>query len=385
MILRPRKWVQNGYTLAHDSTTDRTVFVHGALPGEEVRAEVMQSNARLLFARAVEILSPAPERISSDCAVYPRCGGCSFRHLSPESELQLKLDLLNEHKHLRTVREQLRANGIAEVVHTSPPDGYRARTRLHVRRDGDDVLVGFYAPSSNDLIDLPEDGCKQLDPQINAVLIEDRRTFREDPASVPTPRRGRRGPRDPSIFYDSLDDLEIDGLDWDRPDDGFSQTNRHLLQPWLDALRSLVPPGQPNTVELFCGHGLIGGYVRDLLGERYDGYDNHSSSLKFARSNFKKRSYAGNFHSLDLYKHAVAPAADTGLAIINPPRGGLAREQIDAFAGTVPAILYSSCNPATLDRDLEGLLGHGYAPGSLHIFDFFPRTPHVELVILVER
>lgn len=384
MILQPRKWVQNGYTLAHHE--GRAVFVHGALPGEEVRAEVVQSNARLLFARALEILSPAPERIANDCAVFPQCGGCSFRHLGYEAELQLKLDLLNEHKHLRAVREELRENGITERVHASPPDGYRARTRLHVRRDGDGVSLGFYAPSSHDIIDLPEDGCKQLDPEINAVLIEDRQKFRDDPGSVPPARAGKRGARrDPSMIIDALDDLEIAGLDWQRPDGAFSQTNRHLVRPWLDALRSLVPAGQPNTIELFCGHGLIGGFVRDLLGERYDGYDNHAASLKFARRNFQTRAFAGNFHSLDLYNNAVAPDRETGLALVNPPRAGLAREQIDAFAGTVPAVLYSSCNAATLDRDLGALLTHGYAPKALHVFDFFPRTPHVELVILVER
>ena len=421
--IRAEKWVQQGFCLgylpldhagaspddfSHDFSGDGDasgprgfpVFLHGALPGETVHARVTRSNNRHCFALVEEVLSPAASRTTSDCPAFPRCGGCSFRHIDYADEVALKLQLLDELKFLRQCIDDARALERFKT-HTAAPDAYRTRARLH--RANPDAPPGFYELHSNRIVPIPETvGCRQLAPDLNEAALQELVAHAQSDGgnASPSPQAPqytkRPQPKRHHTLQLELDDpVEVDGRPWRVPGGAFFQANQFLLNDWLASARSMLEPkpesdlqtpaDPPKTLELFCGSGLLGGSLRALLGE-YQGYDNSATGLKAARKNFKQRAYSGRFENRDLYRRPVPVPPETKLALINPPRAGMNQRQIPLLAEAgVDRILYSSCNPATLNRDLGKFLERGYAARAVEVFDFFPRTPHLEVLILLER
>ena len=352
--VRTEKWVQNGFCLAH-TQDGLPVFVHGALPGERLRVELVKERSAHAFAVVDEVLEARKGRRPTDCVAFPRCGGCSFRHISYEDEIALKHELLGELKYVAPLRE---LPGF-EIV-TGDSDGYRRNVRL--QSDGREV--GFFGLHTNRLVPLPEDGCRQASPFINEAIAA-MRQGREQAASA-----------EPELVY-----RDRDQPDWGEPPGSFSQSNRHLIGPWLELLRDWL--SEPiDTTELFCGSGIIGGNARDRIG-RYRGYDNDAVALRFARTNFKRRAHMGDFERADLYRRV--PELTSPRVIANPPRKGLGRDLVAAVAAGAREVLYSSCNPHTLDRDLAEFERRGFRPMRAVGFDFFPRTPHLELVVLLHK
>jgi tRNA/tmRNA/rRNA uracil-C5-methylase (TrmA/RlmC/RlmD family) len=436
--VRAEKWVQQGFCLGYlparsggegseeavstsggesrpDGSATKSVggfpiFLHGALPGEDVRVRITRSNNRHCFGLVEEVLNPAANRRESDCAVFPQCGGCSFRHIDYTSEIELKLSLLAELKYLQSCIDAARERDQYQV-HSGEANDYRTRARLHRASKTDPP--GFYELHSNRIVPLPADtGCRQLSPDLNEAALEEirqanagaaataaRRPQSEARNDLNNPRRASN-PRHHALQLELDDPTEIDGRPWLIPGGAFFQANQFLLTDWLQAARRMMVDqtarvaGQnpaaanskaPATLELFCGSGLLGGCMRDLLGD-YVGYDNAPAGLKAARGNFKQRGYAGRFENFDLYRRPVAVPRGTALALINPPRAGMNQRQIPLLAeANVHTILYSSCNPATLNRDLGKFLERGYQARAVEIFDFFPRTPHLEVLILLEQ
>lgn len=395
--VRAEKWVQQGFCLGHLSEPAMPIFLHGALPGEEVVARITRSNNRHCFGSVESVANPAPERRASDCAVFPRCGGCSFRHLDYPDEFALKLKLLEELKVLDGCRTDAQHNGQFKT-HIAEADGYRTRTRLH--RTSPTAYPGYYALHSNEIIPVPADtGCRQLAPDLNEAIREECARAVPDATTAQAANDGHSSPRNRrhhALQLELDDPIDVAGTPWLVPQGTFFQANQYLLPDWLAAVRGLVtaglqrkggasPGGGPRTLELFCGSGLLGGAVRDLLGE-YLGYDNATDGLRAARSNFKARKYAGRFENTDLYRRPVPVPAKTGLVLVNPPRAGMNQKQIPLIADArVPLVLYSSCNPVTLNRDLGRFSERGYRALAFEVFDFFPRTPHLEILILLEK
>lgn len=421
VTVRAEKWVQQGFCLGYldvhspesspdlRSSSGFPIFLHGAIPGEEVRVRITRANNRHCFGLVEEVLQPSEQRLASDCSAFPRCGGCSFRHIDYTAEVELKLRLLDELKSLQACI-QLAKKSDQFQVHSAEPDGYRTRARLHRASRTD--WPGFYGLHSNQIVPVPADtGCRQLSPDLNDAILEEiqqlpapaagsDRTSQEsvtrDQAHAKRARSNPRresNPRHHALQLELDDPIPVDGSPWFVPQGAFFQANQYLLKDWLQAVRRLLENQQgqqqsakpPATIELFSGSGLLGGSVRDLLGD-YIGYDNAPPGLKAARDNFKHRKYTGNFENTDLYRRPVPIPTGTGLALINPPRAGMNIRQIPLLADAqVPTILYSSCNPVTLNRDLEHFLERGYQARSVEIFDFFPRTPHLEILILLEK
>jgi 23S rRNA (uracil1939-C5)-methyltransferase len=418
LTLQAQKWVQQGYCLGHANSPALPVFLHGALPGETVRAIVVKSTSNHCFARVTEVLSASELRQPANCPAFPVCGGCSFRHMPYEQELQLKLELLDELKFLAACR-----NAANWQVHHAAPDEYRSRTRVHCHGQhgnlpaaGSDAThsaypglpVGFYAIHSRVVVPLPEEGgCRQLAPELNqAIRAECQSSYKSGLPADLSRVRSRATPEKSSIQYELEEPLLIAGQAWHVPTGGFFQANRFLVSKWLEAIRRLLTgslrqssdkngpgplapgaasPPRPACIELFCGSGLIGGSLRDLLGE-YRGFDNARDGLRAARANFQRRGYSGHFENADLFRQPVGVPTKTGLVLTNPPRAGMNQRQISLITDAkVPRVLYSSCHPMTLNRDLGRFLAQGYAARAVEIFDFFPRTPHLEILILLEK
>ena len=183
-------------------------------------------------------------------------------------------------------------------------------------------------------------------------------------------------------------DLIAPGLSWHIPDDGFFQGNRFLLRPWLEYIREQLDPFArcETIVELFCGSGLIGGLCASGLTEKLIGFENHRPSIQAARRNASGNKGRTNYqyHVADLYS-ADFSLPDCDGFLINPPRGGLGRLTNSLSVAPATFMIYSSCSSQTLNRDIGILRKGGWECKSLALFDFFPRTPHVELVAGLQK
>ena len=394
--LSAEKWVQNGFCLGRSAEVDTTIFLHGALPGERVRARIVKIRATHAFAIAEEILSPSPERRISDCEAFPACGGCSFRHMDylagnqrgsgeSEAEFELKVRLLSEQKFLQACLDES-----APELFYAEPLAYRNHVQIQFQLGESGVSQdrGFFSLHSNQLIPLPTAGCANLSPELNSAIQKwipprpGKFIFREIEGKIYLPEAIEKA--------DFLSE-SYKGQDWLLPAGGFFQSNRFLWPRWLEFIENTMTeflnrPGisKPDTLELFSGSSLIGGVLRDKLG-RYKGLESSKTALKAARKNFKHRKLEGDFLPGDLYRSAP-DFQGTELVISNPPRAGMKKQLVQACVNAeVPTVLYSSCSPATLNRDLGIFRERGYKTLKTGIFDFFPRTPHLEVVILLHR
>lgn len=392
------KWVQNGLCLAHDNGAP--VFVHGALPGERVRARIVKSRSQHSFAIVTQVLETAKERVESDCPVFPACGGCSFRHIAYEDEVSLKVSLLEEHKFIAPHLSSLK-------LHHSPRDHYRNQVRLH----GEEQARGFYALHTNEVVPLPASGCKNLARELNRRISEQSglvfRTSQlsfsgqddsgaiDEPGETGEVQDGNQGNGAKPVLH-----LEAAGstISWRFPPDGFSQANGFLLVPWLTNLAELASRCDVSSVyEIFCGAGLIGGYLKLQNGWKdhpYFGAELGKSSIHEAKQNFHGTGMKGNFLVADLYRGNVKSFLSErwkrppkkSMLVANPPRAGL-KEKLCQWIDSsgFDHVLYSSCNPQTLNRDLGLLERGGFRAKAMHWFDFFPGTPHSEIVMLLSR
>ncbi len=410
----------------------KPVFVAGALPGETVRALPERRHRTYDEAVAAEVLEAAPERIEPRCPHFGTCGGCTLQHLAPEAQVRAKQSWLLENlaRIARSVPEQV----LAPV--TGPVWGYRRRARLAVRdvpKKGR-VLVGFRERGGRYVADMRV--CEVLDPRF-ARLIE---PLSELVAGLSVRRRLPQvelaaGDEAAALVFRHLDPLT--GADRDRlrafgeahglqvhlqpggpetvaalwPEDppplayaltefdvtlrfgplDFTQVNAAVNRAMVaQAVALLDPRPGERVLDLFCG---IGNFSLPLArrGARVEGVEGEAGLAARAAENARLNGLEGQarFHVADLATPPVnAPWLEGGVdkALLDPPRSGAEAMAHRLGELGVARIVYVSCHPATLARDVGVLAGrYGYRLRAAGIMDMFPHTAHVESIALLER
>ncbi|TGK28078.1 class I SAM-dependent RNA methyltransferase [Leptospira gomenensis] len=389
--LSPRAWVNLGYSIAN--TEESTFFLKNAIPGEEVEAIVSKKKGTLYWGIASEFLQTSPKRITSDCAAYPRCGGCSYRHIDYETELEVKRFLLQE-----TLERSFSKKGISippiEIL-CADPIGYRNTAQIRLGFSGSKRIAGFYEEFSHSIVALPPNGCLNLPKEMNDTILK--RSSREKNRSSSVSKsetlsyrmEGKRVVqyRNESVkFKETIRVPDPVEIEWEIPAGGFSQVNRFLIPLWLEKIYDLVSHSQNRILEFYCGSGLISIALASKC-EVWSGYELSPESVEQAGKNARlNRSSVSTFHRfsvLDLETESVSDSEDLNSRfwILNPPRSGLSGKVLDTIAKNLPdSFLYSSCNHTTLARDLAFLLETGYELSDLVLVDFFPRTKHFEVI-----
>lgn len=398
----------------------RAVFVHGVAPGEEVEVEIVRSRPRWARARLQRILQPSPDRRTPPCPFQGRCGGCTLEHLEYPAQLAAKG---------RIVADALtRIGGIdvaAPAVTPSPrTQRYRNRVSFTLRRlGGGRVVAGFHQLGAPDRIVDVDGRCLLPEPPIARAWDALRSGWGEGARRLPSGDELRLTLRataggEISLLIDGggggagLPDELLAAVPalrsiWHAPGreaprllageatlaerwaeeeiplaaSAFLQVNREaaaLLEAHLLELAGAVQ-GQ-RVVDAYCGVGL---HARRLAraGARVIGLELDPDAVAAARvANVPGAEFRqGTVESL------LADALPADLVVLNPPRGGVAGEALDALLAAPPErVLYISCDPATLARDLRRLSGR-YAVTSLRSFDLFPQTAHVETVVELTR
>lgn len=364
VTIRAEKWVHEGNCIAH--LDGEVYFIKGAIPGELVKIEIIKDTSKYKLARVIEVLEPSKERLPSDCSIYPRCGGCSFRHISYEREREIKLERLLEdgtRNHIPYERNSI-------PFHFGKETGYRNNFQLKTL----DNKIGYFAEHSNHFLELPKSGCKNFHPELNEII--------KNPKKMQDSKKWRI--LDSIYPYDKKKgSFTYKGIKITIPREGFFQVNHELLPLWLDEiLTSIDRPSQ--ILEVFSGSGLLSLFAaqktNSLIGMEID-----EKAVESAGKNAQENKITNvKFLAKNLYTQSIGEIKPDFL-LANPPRNGLGKLIINWIRESKPSqISYSSCNYQTLNRDLKEILLSGYTIKTVSIFDFFPRTPYFETLVQLE-
>ncbi len=329
----------------------QAVFVALAAPGDLLRVRVIRAQKRFAHAESLEVLEPGPDRREPSCEHFARCGGCDWMHLEPRAQHRSRID---------AVRDALeRIGGLKDLPEIdylpSPVEfGYRSRARVaHAAGN-----VGYRASRSHEVVDVVT--CPVLDEATQAELSR----LRSDPPH-------ERGERNIRGYGETL---QVAGREYHVGRDAFFQTNAFLWDSWLHVVLGACGTGDL-AVELYAGVGfytapLAERFARVIAVER-------GRHARDARRNTK-----AEIVEADAESWAASELAELrpDLVLLNPPRTGCAPGVCEAIiASGAQRIVYVSCEPSTLARDLK-LLSEECLVTDVTCIDALPNTHHVEVV-----
>lgn len=372
---------------------NQTVFVPFAAPGDHVRLRIVETERN--FARAVieELLTPAPTRRTPPCPHFGVCGGCQLQHLEYPAQLQAKAEF---------VRESLRRLGgiewMGEIATRAADEfAYRSRAEIKLQRDDDDHLrIGYFRAGTHEVCPVSE--CPILLPAANREL----QRLHTEPTLIPhgatrvyltagddgvivTPATGAG---DKAHEVDALGTAHqhIAGFNYSFGVRSFFQSNRLLVE---ELVRTVVNERSGAlAVDLYAGVGLFSlplaqRFTQVIAVEGNRLAANHGAENARANGLANVRYDAVSVEAWLKYKAAEQPCPD--LVLLDPPRAGVGAVVIERLAALAPPqLIYVSCDPATLARDLKLLAAYGYALRTLTVLDMFPQTFHVETVAELE-
>ncbi|MFC0863565.1 class I SAM-dependent RNA methyltransferase [Sphaerimonospora cavernae] len=389
----------------------RVVFVRHALPGERVLAEITEETARFLRADAVEILEPSPDRVTPPCPFSGpgRCGGCDWQHASLDAQRRLKADVVAEQlRRLAGIDRKV----VVEEVPGAAGEGLGWRTRVQFAADREGHL-GLRRHRSHEIEYI--DACPIAHPAVEEVGAEVRNWRGAEAVEVvassggdhavivrPEPRRrvavpdvdaavlldeGRRGTR--KLRGSATLTERVGDRDFRVTASGFWQVHPGAAATLLDAVLTfgLPEPGEW-ALDLYCGAGLFAAGLAEAVGPdgAVLGVESEAQAAEDARWNLRDLPQAR------IERGKVEEALDrleierADLVVADPPRAGLGRAVVDRVAELEASrIVYVSCDPATMSRDIAWFAPYGYRLSDLRAFDQYPMTHHVECVALLAR
>ena len=406
----------------------KVVFIPFTAPGDRVSAEIIKTKKDFLEGLLVSVQRPSPWRTRPFCPVYGRCGGCQLQHLDYARQISIKEENLRE-----TLQRSLR-NSHPEMLPTIPATrdrGYRIRAQLKTALVCDRAILGFYGFKSHRAVGVRE--CALLYPLADEILGEMNEELQRSKEAIPL--------RGVEILVSPDENKGIVHLSGDGPKvfklaERFSQRSRLIkgvkvtgtkIASWGDLrLRFCLPgltPERPirvliqtssffqvnpyqnenlvrkiaewamlsgveKVVDFFCGAGNLTLPLAQKA-ERIWGIDSDKRAIADAKENAAQNELNNCVFRAERAETAaskiLAEAHKIDLAVLDPPRAG-AREVLDSLAALGPRkILYVSCEPPTLARDLARLGELGYNLTRIQPLDMFPQTYHLEAIAELVR
>jgi len=382
--------VPGGLGLCH--VDGRTIFVSQAATGDRVRIQIDRQRGRIGFGSIVDVLAPSPDRMAPPCPVYGECGGCDMQHLTYEAQLAVKFDILRD-----CLR---RIGGIEppdEVTIVPSPSPWHYRSRADWRYDPGQPAIGYRERQSHRVVNVPT--CPILVPNLDRTLaaLQERCASEALPAMLPA-ISATAGDRQVAIAPRSLlgapaageVTVTVAGEMYCFGPECFFQVNHAILPAMLsDVLRhspTLVESKDEDlALDLYCGVGLFTVPLARRFG-RVIGVESFPSSVRYARRNLQSAKVDRvTVVAADVQAWLAASGVNLGpvaLVVLDPPRSGLTPGVVSSLAALRPTrMVYVSCDPATLARDLRAILAvPGFHLREVTAYDMFPQTHHVETV-----
>jgi len=401
-----------GEELAHGGAAvarvdGRVVFVEGALPGETVEAEVTHRRKDFWRAETREVLEPSPERVTPPCPYYGPCGGCQLQHLDYSRQLAQKRQVL--HHQLTRAHVEWPLEGI-QVLGMEDPWRYRLRGEFHVLRRARQVSLGFYRKHTYQT--LPIDDClihadvivRSL-PAFAAAAADaaaERITaiqltwapgtgdllWAPYPPGSADPGFGRRAAAavpDLNLNDDSIG-MDDAGRHFRLRPEAFVQVNARQREVLYGrALDYAEPAG--SVVDAYAGIGMLSARLAERA-ERVACLEESPYAVRLGELNMQLNGCLNVRYRRGRVEDTL-PSVELPLdvLVLDPPRAGCAGAAVDAIRAASPdRIVYVSCEPSTLARDLERLCEtNRYKLTGVTLVDMFPQTYHIESVVRLER
>jgi 23S rRNA (uracil1939-C5)-methyltransferase len=434
MKLQIEKAVYGGAGLAHQTDGEgagKAVFVPFTLPDEIVEARLLEQKNGFAEASLLQVLTASEDRVPPRCAHFGQCGGCHYQHAAYPAQVQMKVGILQE----TLERAGLRALPAIQA-HIGEPWGYRNRTRLRIAELEATLRVGYNRRGSNEFLAIREcpistplvwraaeallkiaaEGSttgrllhdaveveffttrnekklqmtlfvRKAQPGFNALCERMQKLVPEltgaDISLLPSSESQRRA-RKPR----PLENWGADGLNYPVADEGywisrggFFQVNRFLV----DELVRIVTAGRQGTIawDLYAGVGL---FSRALARVFQQVVAVEASANDLARSFKGPGKRAVETTTVEFLRSAVVQRERPDLIVIDPPRAGVGAEVCALLARiSSPELVYVSCDPVTLARDLKLLVAAAYNIAEIHMVDMFPQTFHLETIMILRR
>jgi 23S rRNA (uracil1939-C5)-methyltransferase len=388
-----------------------SLFVDGALPGERVEVELHHRKGRVWFAHAVAVAEPSPHRVTAPCPYYGECGGCQLQHVDYAHQLALKEEIVRD-----AMRRQRVVVPAAISVHgMDDPWRYRWRGEFHVIPGAAgvaDARLGFNRMRSWQPVAV--DDCLIHHPRITESLPVLRSLVRAAATSELTALHLTVGEDGDELLLQArpvraLDATAVDalaravearwstssttlhwrGLDFRVLPDTFIQVNWGQLETLYGAaLRGLGEVAGRTVVDAYAGIGVLACELA-RSGASVVCIENNRESARFGLLNTELNGCAERVRFIaDAVENALPTAgAGADAVVLDPPRAGCDPKVTAwlALAGP-PTVVYVSCDPATLARDLRLLSVSGpYRVEDLELVDMFPQTHHIECVATLRR
>lgn len=345
------------------------VFVPFVVMGEEVEAELTEVKKQFARAKLIRVLKPSLQRVTPQCRYFGECGGCQYQHIDYPAQLELK------HKQIADLFERIGGFSRVAVLPVVPcPQPYHYRNRLMIRsqwnKPEQKLNIGFLRADSRLVVDLEE--CQIAEPALNEQIRHVR--------AHPPPKGGLKVV------------VRIAPEGWEVPRDSFFQNNFFLLPKLVETVRErLRDSGARFLVDAYCGVGFFGIEAGDLV-ESFVGVEIDHQAIKAAKRNAAARGRT-NGEFIEGRAEELLPGIlerfDAGATaiLIDPPRTGCPPSGLESLRKNRPAqVLYVSCHPATLARDLNILCADGvFELKNVTPLDMFPQTQHVECVADLRR
>lgn len=427
MEITIEKLSHDGRGIAH--LDGKTIFVENALPGETVVIEIFRKHRRYAEAKIINIIQASPERVTPPCEHFTMCGGCQLQHMHPDAQIALKeKTLLEQLQHFAKTQPKIVLPALR-----GPTLGYRHKARLGVRYviKKEALFVGFREKNGRYLADIKQ--CEVLQPKVGLLISPLKILIRSlDAYQHIAQIEVAIGDKETALIFRHLIDLSDKDkqllIDFAKahqiqiylypnppqkihklwPEDNnefltytygdityyfypldFTQINPVINQQMLQrALELLELNNEDKVLDLFCG---LGNFTLPIAKQCHHvtGIEGSSEMIERAKYNAGKNNITNaEFHVANLAEpnpHVIWAKQNYDKVLLDPPRTG-ALEIIPLFKQWNPKrIVYVSCNPATLARDVGEFVKLGYQLQSAGVMDMFPHTSHVESIALLTR
>ncbi len=367
----------------------KIVLAAYGIAGERVVVEVREEHPTYIVAEVVEVLRSSPERVEPPCPHFGACGGCQLQHISYEEQGRIKQSVLTD---------QLRRIGhivgppVSEILAAENPWHYRNNARFTVRREGTTGFTHWHTHRFE-----PIDECLIMDPRINDIKrkLNGALTNRERQLAVRIGRNtggtlihpalnGRGTERDVETGQESYEE-RLFNVPFKVSAASFFQVNTAQAERMMALVRDRLQPTSSDTVvDAYAGVGTIAALIAPMVG-RVIAIEESAAAVRDAEVNLAP---FPNVEMVLAKTEEALPELDKRVdaVILDPPRAGCYPEVLDALRRLQPRrIVYVSCDPATLARDLNLLVLSGYMLSDVTPVDMFPHTYHIESVSTLER
>ena len=422
-----------------------TMFIEGALPGEKVRVRVVKVGRNHGYGELLDIIEPSPNRVFPPCPYSARCGGCSLQHISYNSQIEFKTRRVRDAlERIGKISDVM----VHKTIGMQTPWRYRNKAQFPIRMDNGVLSIGFFMPGSHDIVDIDScmiqhESCDKVIEIIRKFIrkynipVYDERThrgivrhvvtrmgFKTGQLMVVIVTNGRRLPYSnelvalltsglPNLIsivqninsmktnvilgnenltlwgQDHIVDI-LAGLTFKISPLSFYQVNSAQTEVlYGKVLEYAGLTGKETVIDLYSGIGTISLFlardaykvygIEEVPQAVYDAWENAKingiSNVEFIEGKAE-----------DIIPELVDGGMRADVVVLDPPRKGCDQAVLDALARMAPPrIVYVSCNPATLARDLKFLTEQGYKVEEVQPVDMFPHTTHIECVVLMSR